>query len=149
MALDRFQRMFNAVIEARGSSEKKVIAGQILTAMTEVVKKKNSYINDGRYLTEIQDVKKKISERPGKVGQALFIVEFLVMEVLADKGEYRTPAGELRRSNVAGEMVQGFINLSWHNALKLVKNFLDIPHRSCYNVFCASGEVLNKSFSKS
>lgn len=96
----------------------------------ELPRKKNAYINDGRYLCEIQDVKKHVSNKPGRTGQVMIIIELLVMEVLADKGDYTTPSGEPRRSNVAGEVIQTFINLSWYKAMDKVMSFL-----------CAAAEI--------
>ena len=95
-----------------------------------VARRKNAFINDGRYLAEIQDVKKVISTKPGRAGQVMIIVELLVMDVVADMGEYTTPCGEKKRSNVAGETIQTFINLGWPKAMELLKSFL-----------CAAAEI--------
>lgn len=96
-----------------------------------VSRRSNNYFTDGTYLAEILDVKKRVSVNPSSLGEVSVIIELSIVDVLVDKGEFTTPAGDTRKSNPAGEVVCVFIKMKWaERALKMLKGFL-----------CAAGEI--------
>lgn len=93
-------------------------------ATAELPRRTNTYLNDGKYIAEIMDVKKRVSEHPSKIGQVSIIIELAITDVIVDKGNYTTPGGDDRQSNQAGEVVTVFIKMSWAQSLKMLKSFL-------------------------
>lgn len=100
-----------------------------------VARRSNNYFSDGTYLVEILDVKKRVSVNPQTLGEVSVIIELSIVDVLVDKGEFTTPAGDTRKSNQAGEVVIVFIKMKWaERALKMLKSFL-----------CAAGEITSSA----
>jgi hypothetical protein len=86
---------------------------------------KSEYFNDGTYLVQIMDVKKKRSTHPTSEGELMVIFEFTVLEVLASK-QYITPgAKKEKRSNDKGDLTSHVIKMKWgDNARSAIKGFL-------------------------
>lgn len=90
----------------------------------KIARRTNTFFKDGVYLCEIQDVKQRVSEKPQSLGEISIIIEFSILEVLVDKGEFTTPKGEMIRSNQVGEVCTAFIKMSWNKSMEYLKAFL-------------------------
>lgn len=95
-----------------------------------IARRTTKYITDGVYLAEIHDVKQVESDNPQSAGLFMIFIDFLVLEVLVDKGTYTTPSGEEKSSAQAGEIITVCIKMSWLKAEEYLKAFL-----------CAAGNI--------
>lgn len=88
------------------------------------------FINDGRYIVQIDKVKKVRSVKrmaSNGVGELMVIIEMTVLEVLQEKVYMgRNKAGEIveKRSNEVGDLCLQVIKMNWNNAYSMVKGFL-------------------------